>query len=311
MPGIGVVSNPKSGINRRRPQLANDLAYILGEKGQLEQPDRVDHLVAVAERFRERQIDILCVNGGDGTLHKVLSAFLQVYGEAPLPKLGLLRAGTINNVARSVGLPKLKPEALLGRIVSRYHDDAHFELVERNLVVVDGQHAGFLFGNGLISSFMETYYEGGTVGTWKAIRVLSRTVASALVGGPFIQRLMRPVEARVTVDGKVWELDRFLSIGVATIPNMGLGFRPFHLIDRYPDRIQLIGWACPVTGIVQAMPRYFLKRPSKRPDIVTDVASEITISSEQPLHFQIDGDFHQGGTTQHLRVGPRVRLITG
>jgi len=311
MPGIGVVSNPNSGINRRRPQLVQQLAYVLGDRGEIAQPDGVDRLVSVAENFRRHDIDILCINGGDGTTHEVLTAFLQVYGTDPLPMVALLRAGTINTVARSIALPRKAPEALLGQLVARYHAREELPVVERNLAIVDDRHAGFLFGNGLIASFMEAYYDGGTVGTGKALRVLSRAVTSALVGGPFIQRMLRPIHARVTVDGRPLEHSEFLSVGAATIPDMGLGFRPFHEIDRHPDRIQVLGFACPVRGLVASLPRWYWKLPAARPDISSVVASELVIESDEPMSFQLDGDLLQGGTRTVVRAGPRVRLVCG
>jgi diacylglycerol kinase (ATP) len=311
MPGIGVVSNPKSGINRRRPQLVQELAYVLGDRGEIAQPDGVDRLVSVAENFHRHQIEILCINGGDGTAHEVLTAFLQVYGTEPLPMVALLRGGTINNVARSIGIPRKAPDALLGRLVARYHAREELPTVERNLAVVDGRHAGFLFGNGIITSFMEAYYEGGNVGTWKALKVLSRSVTSGVVGGPFIQRLLRPVRARVSVDGQRFDFPEFLSVGAATIPDMGFGFRPFHEIDRHPDRIQVLGFACGVRGVVASMPRWFWKLPSTRRDIVSAVGRELVLESDEPMAFQLDGDLLQGGTRLVVRAGPRVRLVNG
>jgi diacylglycerol kinase family enzyme len=311
MAGIGVVSNPRSGINRRRPQLAQQLAYVLGDRGELAQPDGVDRLVAVAESFRRHEIDILCINGGDGTTHEVLTAFVAVYGSAPLPTVALLRGGTINNVARSIGLPRLAPEALLGRLVARYHAREELPTIERSLAVVDGTHVGFQFGNGLVASFMEAYYEGGTVGTWKAMRVLARTAASAVVGGPFIRRLLRPVRAQVSVDGRRLEPTEYLSVAAATIPDMGLGFRPFHEIDRHPDRIQVLGFACPVHALVASLPRWYWKRPSRRPDIVSAIGRELVIESDSPMAFQLDGDLIEGGARTVVRVGPRVRLVNG
>ena len=50
----------------------------------------------------------------------------------------------------------------------------------RNVLVInEGEAAGFLFGTGVLSRFMEAYYAGGTTGVLKAVRVLARAVASA------------------------------------------------------------------------------------------------------------------------------------
>ena len=77
---IGVVTNPRS----RGRHTPGALAYVLGERGELVAPGDLDALAAHARRFRDRGITTLCVDGGDGTLHRVLTAIARVYGDAPL-----------------------------------------------------------------------------------------------------------------------------------------------------------------------------------------------------------------------------------
>ena len=81
MSGIGVISNPKSRKNKKDPELMKKLGYILGDNGISYQTNTIDDIYKVAEEFRKKKIDILCINGGDGTNHVTLSVFLQVYKE--------------------------------------------------------------------------------------------------------------------------------------------------------------------------------------------------------------------------------------
>ena len=73
----------------------------LPEEGTTETLDEVRGL---AREFKEKGIDILGISGGDGTNHRTLSTFLEVYGETPLPKIALLRGGTMNNLANQLGI---------------------------------------------------------------------------------------------------------------------------------------------------------------------------------------------------------------
>jgi diacylglycerol kinase (ATP) len=312
--GIGVVSNPRSGANKRNPRLARRLAYMLGEKGELGQPGDLDDLVALAERFRDRGIDVLCVNGGDGTVHKVLSAFHQVYGEQPLPLVALLRGGTMNTVASGLGI-RGKPEDLLGAVVSRYHDDEPFAVAERNLLVVrDGVNpprVGFLFGNGLVSNFLEVYYEGGDASPWKAVKVLVRAIGSVLLKGELAARLARPVRGQVEVDGHAWSAPELLTLVAGTVDDIGLGFRPFHAVVGRPGHLQVIGFGCSIGAIVANLWRIRLARPVPAPGVVDQVARGFVLSGAGPQGYMIDGDFYQGGQRIEVAVGPRIRLITG
>ncbi|MCB9746601.1 MAG: diacylglycerol kinase, partial [Alphaproteobacteria bacterium] len=74
MGGIGVVTNPRSRRNRKNPQLRQELSYILGERGRLEAPTDLDALRRSLGVFRDREVDIIAINGGDGTAHVVLTA---------------------------------------------------------------------------------------------------------------------------------------------------------------------------------------------------------------------------------------------
>src|SRR6187401_1218608 len=88
----------------RYPALAEKLKRILGASGTLEQPADLEELGAVARAFKARDIDVVCVSGGDGTLHTVLTAMATAYDGAPLPRVAILRAGTMNTVARGLGI---------------------------------------------------------------------------------------------------------------------------------------------------------------------------------------------------------------
>ena len=314
MAGIGVISNPRSGANRRNPRLARRLAYILGEKGELGQPGDLGDLALLAERFKQRGIDVLCINGGDGTVHKVLTAFYNAYGDTPLPMIALLRGGTMNTVAHGLGI-KGVPEDILGSVVSGYHADESFAIAERNLLVVrDGSErprVGFLFGNGLVSNFLEVYYEGSDPSPWKAVKVLSRVILSVLLGGPLGQRLTAPVEVGVEVDGRRWDVDRFATLTAATVDDIGLGFRPFHAVLRHPDHLQVVGFACKLTAIIANLWRIFLARPIPRADVVDQLGRRLVVRSAGPQGYMIDGDFYKGSQTVTVEVGPRVRFVTG
>ena len=143
MAGIGVITNPHSRRNRRNPKLAQQLACILGEQGTLEMPHDLAALDKVARLFLEREVEVVAINGGDGTNHRVLSALLRVYGEHPLPIIAMLRGGTMNTAAHGLGITG-RPQALLGQLTSLYAGGSPLPLTERNLVLVD-DNAGFIF----------------------------------------------------------------------------------------------------------------------------------------------------------------------
>ncbi len=307
MPGIGVITNPRSGRNRRNPGLARQLAYVLGEQGQLAAPDDLEALHRVAEHFRERRIDILAINGGDGTNHVVLTAMRRVYGDEPLPRIALLRGGTMNTVASGLGI-RGRPEVLLGRLVAAYHAGEPLAVVRRNLLEVEGQ-VGFLFGNGVISRFLEIYYEGSPPSPWKAARLLLQGIASVLVGGKLARRLTAHVRCRVTLDGELWDRPSWLAVAAGTVDDIGLRFRPFRRVPFHPDTLEVVGAACSLTALAGQLPRFRFALPPSHPDILDGLGRELVLEADEPQSYMVDGDFHRGGQRLVVRVGPRVEIV--
>jgi diacylglycerol kinase (ATP) len=310
MSGIGVVTNPHSRRNRHNPHLVQQLAYILGERGRLDEPASPEGMEKVAETFLDHEVDVLCINGGDGTGHVVLSAFARVYGDRPLPMVSLLRGGTMNTVASGLGV-RGTPSDLLARVVRMYHEREPFALTERNLLCVDDRYYGFLFGNGIVSNFLEAYYAGTEPTPLKAALLLLRASLSALIQGSLARRLLRPVEARVSLDGVDWPAATYTAILAGTVDNIGLGFRPFYLAPSHPGWFHALGLACTPAGIVRIMPDVYRGLPTHNPDVHSRLAQTMRIEADRPMSYTVDGDFHGGGQVVQITVGPRIQLVTG
>src|SRR5215471_13326780 len=104
VPGIGLITNPRSRVNLRDPGRPRRLSYLIGSHGQAEATRTLDDLYRVCEEFRKERIDVLGISGGDGTLHHTLTAMIRTYGsDQSLPPIAILRGGTMNTIARSFG----------------------------------------------------------------------------------------------------------------------------------------------------------------------------------------------------------------
>jgi diacylglycerol kinase family enzyme len=309
MPGIGIVTNPRSRHNLRDPERMRTLGYILGNRGSCVPTKNLDDLYRVAEEFRHEKIDILGINGGDGTIHTVLTAFIKTYGAhgEPLPKVAILRGGTMNTIANSCGLKTPAGKALL-ELVERYHAGGDFTTVSRQTMQIGDQY-GFIFGNGLIYNFLETYYEGGNASPWKAFKVVSKGVLSSFVNGTLSQRLFRRARGMVHVDGQVWDRDDFTSIACGTVNQIGLGFTPFYRAYENPGTFVALGIHCSPLSFCGELPRLWLGKPMRRDKVIDAVASEMVIESDGTHGYTIDGDAFDGVPELRITAGPAIKLI--
>lgn len=312
MSGIGLVINPRAGANRRDPSTAARLAYQLGDQGVVAMPQSLEDLSRTAEDFRRQKIDVLGIAGGDGTNYVTLTHFHQVYGAEPLPTVAFLRGGTMNTVANSLGLPKGRPEGLLDRLVRRYLETPRLSVVEQRTMNVEGKLA-FLWGLGVIPAYLREYYATGAPSPWTAAKTLARGIVSAALHGPMIRRMTTPVTAEVELhDGERWPMRDYLCLGAGTIPDIGLGFKPYYLAGRRVGTFHMQGIMTSPLGFIVDLPRIHQAMPMKEHKSIDRLTHQAIIRTQNPtIPYMIDGDLLEHPSAEMtIRLGPVVRIAT-
>lgn len=307
MPGIGIVNNPHSRKNRKHPERMDSLGYIVGTRGQSVATQQIEDIHEIARVFRDQEIDILGINGGDGSNHVTLTAFVEVYGDQPLPRIAFLRGGTMNTISNACGI-KGTQAGLMMNLTEKYREGLPFETIQRDTIKVDGRY-GFIFGNGLIHNFLDAYYATGKPSPWMAFKLLTRGVFSSLVGGPFAKKMFRRFRARVLVDGREWRDESYTAMGGATIHEIGLGFKPFFRCEERPHSFHFLGIKCSPAGFALAMPKIWFGKKVAEKKIRETVAEQVVFESEEPLEYTLDGDTHKTGNRLELSVGPRLEIV--
>ena len=86
---IGVVTNPNSGKNRRNPGRCAELERALGRWGVVRETHDLAALERVLVEFFDLGADVWVCDGGDGTLHWMLTLGDRIASErgVPLPRI--------------------------------------------------------------------------------------------------------------------------------------------------------------------------------------------------------------------------------
>jgi len=312
MAGIGIVNNPRSRRNLRRPEIAVRLRQLLDGHGEVVDASTPEELALAVERLRRAGIDVLGVNGGDGTGHRVLTAFASAYGARPLPALLLLRGGAMNTVARANGV-RGSPEAVLRRHLARVLAGAPTPTVERDLLRVEAEGRpplhGFLFGTGSVVAFLDAYARSPRPTAACAAWLLARAVASAAVGGRFARALLHREPLRAQADGEEWPDAAYLAVLAGAVPELGLGFRPFTRCDEQPGFFHAVGITGTAARVAAALPAVRLGRPWRRRVAIDAVARELLLEASAPLRFTVDGDLYRTERVVRVSSGPPVSVI--
>ena len=304
---IGVVTNPRAGKNTADPTRIERLRGILDNEGIFLEARTLGELADIAREFRRSRIDILVIDGGDGTLHHTLSAFIPVYREADLPPIGFLRGGTMNTIAGSLGI-KGSSEGILQQIVSISKGWAPLELVRANTLRVRNRY-GFIFGLGFPVNLLDAYYRGEGRGRWKTIRVLVNILSSTLKKESARANFFQAFEADVWLDGEKIPSERYTAILGSTVKGVGLGFKPTRRAGEKEGLFQILCLDMGPKRMGLSALKVLLGMELRDEKLFNRMATRSLIKLEKPADMQIDGEIFKGQREIGLHVGPAIRFI--
>lgn len=230
---MGVLSNPRSGGNKKGYGKVRD---FLARNPGIHHAEAVTpaEVQAALAGFAARNVDLLAVNGGDGTVQAALTA---LYGRPPVsppPLLALLQAGTTSMHARDVGV-RGEPAAGLARIRAWSGDPRRNEkhLHRRPVLRVSRETAaeplcGMFFGAGAIPTGIDICHgslnPGGKRGELIPGLIIGRFLLAALSGN---DRLLPATDMGVGLDGAPPRRSGYLFAMVTTLERLFLGLHPF------------------------------------------------------------------------------------
>jgi diacylglycerol kinase (ATP) len=317
--GIGVVVNPAAGRNRRAGDRAERLGDVLGSHGWVRETRSLGELAAAAAECRARDVEVLGVCGGDGTLARTLTALVREYGADALPRILPLRAGTMNTVARAMGCSAWRPERMLAQVIADWRRGEALPHTDHQLVSINGRQHGFMVGVGVPVEFLRVYYAGER-GAWGALKTLAPLAASALVGGAAAGRLFQPTAAELDLEipAEPPQLDgesrrvpfaTFTVVYASTIEDIGLGFRPTYRAREQAGRFHVFAGPISAGEFVRCLPRIRLARPTRSPKVFDALAARLTARFATPVSYMIDGDLMEPTDRLEVTLGPVVRVI--
>lgn len=308
MSGIGVVLNPFSKKYKTDPNRLERISFIIGDKASCKPTVDIDDLKRVAEEFKTRDIDILAISGGDGTIHCTLSTFLKVYGEKPLPRIYFLRGGTHNTITASLGVQG-STEELLSNLLVRYHEDKPFKIRKLRITRVNDE-VGCIFGLGAVYRFMEVYYRmSSTLSHVTAVLMVVRGMVSMLVNGKMCRQVFKPFEAEITVNGKTWPFANYVTFFTGSVSQIGLGCNVFNSMLTRTDCVHAVGMSLKPRELFSQLPRMYLGKGARHPGILEEPAQNIIIRCAKPQPYTIDGDMYEGRTDFEIGLGPEVVVL--
>ncbi|GLY64508.1 diacylglycerol kinase [Amycolatopsis taiwanensis] len=269
------------------------LAHALASQVKLEvvETDYRGHALTVAHAAARDGVDLVVAHGGDGTVNEVVNGLL-ADGVGEAPALGVVPGGSANVFARALGISHDPVEAthqLLHAI-----EDGHSRMV--GLGRADDQWFTFNAGLGWDADVVTTVADRR-----------GKQTNSLLYMRAAIACYFRPPQGRHALSVHLPGEEPF-EVRTAFISNTGpwsyLGDRPLHLNagTSFDTGLGLFALRRLSLPTVFRHTRQALRKEAKRHRgrqlACYDDLSELSVSAEEPVNFQVDGD----------PVGPR-RLV--
>lgn len=243
---LGVLSNPASG--RRRGRSEEIRACLAGRHNvhYVEAGNPREMTGALGSLAREG-VDVLVVDGGDGTAQMVLTALFRFASFETRPVLALLPSGTTNMTARDVGLAGPPLRALEKVIAWASGDRRESDVISRSVLRIEGALGheslhGMFFGIGAIQEGVKYFNHrvrglgvGGNAGSALAfVRGLLPVLRGRERGKSSFRAGLR------LDDGSTREQEWLLAL-VSTLERLVLGFRPYFGTGSGPLHFTAVG----------------------------------------------------------------------
>ncbi|WP_293681182.1 diacylglycerol kinase family protein [uncultured Phenylobacterium sp.] len=295
----GVIWNQRSHRNRggRPAPLPDDVLGIV--------PEQESELFAGLRRLAAEGVDLVVIDGGDGTVREVLTRLPEAYG-GRFPRLAILPNGKTNALALDLGVPlgsSLEQVLAAARAGKRPKGRHCLEVVRPGQALPERR--GFLFGLGAFVRGTELAQKNHARGFFDnaAIGVTLAGAAARTLFGGADEPWRRGEGAELSFAGaaRPWFL-----VLASTLKRFPLGLKPF---GEPHEGLKVLSIEAPPRRLVAAVPAILQGRAPpwlascgyRRDDLA---AFDLTFAGD----FVLDGEIFDGGTMS-LRQGPELEFV--
>ena len=244
---IGLISNCNSGHNRDQFDQVKLLLAACDNVHHIETAHTED-IPAALRQLAEQKIEILAINGGDGTVSAILGYALENKSFAKLPPVVLLPGGTANMNAGDIGVSgKLLPAVRRFCRWAANTGEGEERRVQRSLMRVKigpepHAHYGMFLGMGAVIQGTEYAHQEihsrGLRDDFSVALGAARTVWGLVRGDP---RFSQAIAIKLRLGDATQVRDyNALIVAVSSLRRLFLGMRPFWGTEDGPLQLSVI-----------------------------------------------------------------------
>ena len=303
---IDVIINPNAKKFRTGIDSVSNYTIYNSSNVTVSTPESVKELKEVVKSCKLNHSDYICIGGGDGTIHLVISELITAYSPDSVPPILILKEGTMNNVARSVKL-KGSGHKLLKRLLNTIEYVNIVETEERFTLKINDKYC-FLFGTGYVVNFLNQVYSGLEKGFFTNILVGIKA-AGDLFRNPKDYRIFSLTEQAIFIDGKKILINPVSGILAGTVEHIGMGLSPLREALQSNSTFQIITIGMNPRGILRFLNKLRTGKRIKSPKYSNVFGQSILIKNKGIFEYTMDGDIYTAENTLKVDIGPKITLV--
>ena len=263
---IGLLNNLRAGSNKDQVWR---LLQFLGQHSDVLHAE-TDSAGAVPEALSDlsrQEVDLLVINGGDGTLAYALTEILEhrVFDDR-VPRIAVLRGGRTNMTALDLGCSR-DPVRSLERIIEAARTGGVEEMTQRRDVLRcefdDEVRCGMFFGGGVIHRGIDAVHanfpQGKARGVFGSTVMVGSLLTRLLISGG--EGIVAPDKAQLMIDGEPIAPGEFTLFMACTLPRLFSRLRPFW--GTGPGGVRFTALAANSPHLARSLPGILAGRPGR------------------------------------------------
>ncbi|MBU0535604.1 MAG: NAD(+)/NADH kinase [Nanoarchaeota archaeon] len=227
---LGVLNNPNARRNLTSKgmkeamilDILHDVGLIAVVKKTLNHEDSLDEAI---EEFMREGVNMVVVNGGDGTLMRTVTKFKRIGYD---PYIAPLNGGTMNNLSYCCDIKGRPPQVLRDlALLVKSGEDIRFKT--QHLVNVNGNYGQIFAISPAAYRFIEEYDKSPD------IKEVGKLISKALLSPEYRARFKENLKGEIKISGEGIEEELLkgefmIAIG-STVPRICTGLRLFYRMD--------------------------------------------------------------------------------
>ncbi len=311
---IGVLNNVRAGRNPRRSARVRTFLKSHPEIPHVETEDG-EHVGEALALLANKEVDLLAVNGGDGTLQRVLTEILDTGRFAHLPLIAPLRGGRTNVNALDIGSQR-NPVLALDTLLHAVRNGGVAErLVDRSVLRVEiagapPVHYGMCMGVGLVCRAVELTHrlfpEGRAQGVFGSAVVIGILISRLMAGSR--GGILQPDTMQIRLNGQPLQPENFLLVVATTLEHLFLKICPFW--GREAAAVRFTAITGDAVRPLRALPGILYGRPpaSITPEVGYTSRNVNDIELRLDCAIVLDGEMFAPEPDRVVRISPDRRV---